>query len=88
MCNAQTERLIVVGSKSEDSVPVFCPICDIMMRTADDAAAFSSASCCHTCKLKFVDPDRVRWMSGRRPTSDEVELEIAIRRKLPVGIEF
>lgn len=70
------------------TVPLFCPICDLMMRTDDDSRRWRENQCCHKCSMKWVDPARERWANGWRPSREEVQDEVAYRTSLPIGVKL
>lgn len=52
--------------------PLFCPVCEIIMRTSYDDEAYDKFECCDECSSRWVYPDIDRWKSGWRPTLDEI----------------
>ena len=54
-----------------NSSPIFCPVCESIMKTQYDEEAYTKFQCCESCSNKWVYPDMSRWMSGWRPNSDE-----------------
>lgn len=69
-------------------VPLFCPICSLMMRTELDSQRWKETGCCHFCSMKWADPDRSKWISGWRPSSDDVRAEIKLRQMVPIGVKL
>jgi hypothetical protein len=55
---------------SENSVPVFCPICEKIMNSSFDEETYGRFSCCDDCANKHVYKDIDRWKSGWRPGKD------------------
>jgi len=47
------------------STPLFCPVCDFVLGTLDDAIAFQESECCLTCQnewgkeAKFDEPSKL-----------------------------
>lgn len=55
------------------SMPVFCPICEAIMLTSYDEDAYNKFGCCDGCASVWAYPRREEWLSGWRPTREEVE---------------
>lgn len=68
--------------------PLFCPVCDLMMRTDEDVRRWREDGCCHQCAMKWCDPQRERWASGWRPPPEDVESEVSRRRAVPIGVKL
>jgi len=52
---------------SESSKPLFCPVCDGIMRSSYDEEAYDKYECCDSCANKWVYRDVEKWKSGWRP---------------------
>jgi len=63
---------------------LFCPHCELMMKDHSDAEAVAEFGCCHDCKLHFVDPDKVSWHAGSRPSASKVSDRIKRRNQFRV----
>jgi hypothetical protein len=74
-CNGQ---VIVIRPKTYKLVvPLFCPICEFPLTTADDASTFREHSCCYKCDLYWRRSYITRWEDksindglGWRPSLD------------------
>lgn len=73
---------VIVPEDAGTVVPFACPVCEIPMRTADDALSFREYECCESCKLKWAESRREKWKSGWRPTTDEIDEFRQIRLSL------
>jgi hypothetical protein len=69
---------IVVENKLSNRNPLACPVCKILLRDRNDMLAQSSYGCCRLCEIEVAYPNKSKWMSGWRPTGDELE---GIRKK-------
>lgn len=76
--------VVIVPTQSEACVPLFCPVCRLLMQTSEDAIYFRDKQCCSKCGMKWADPDLDSWFAGVRPSCDEVGKEVKIRQSLPV----
>jgi len=52
--------------------PLFCPVCDGIMRGAFDDEAYKRFSCCDKCANSWAYPNVEKWKQGWRPSSDEI----------------
>lgn len=52
--------------------PIFCPLCEVIMRTKLDEEAYSKFECCDSCATYWAYPNKDRWNKGWRPSSEEV----------------
>lgn len=71
-----------------EPVPLFCPICDLMMRTNHDTQTWHENNCCSKCSMKWAEPNRDVWMSGWRPALDDVKAEVKLRLAIPIGVKL
>lgn len=53
-------------------VPAWCPICDVTMRGSISNRTYGKWGCCMDCHVEFVEDREERWLSGWRPSADEV----------------
>jgi hypothetical protein len=56
-------------------VPIFCPICDTMMKGQRSTYSYYNYGCCVGCEIYFLEgrPDAIaRWKSGWRPSAEEL----------------
>jgi hypothetical protein len=62
-----------------EPIPLFCAICGFPNLSFDDIMSHHEYGCCSKCELRWVDVDREGWVNGRRPSDDDVKLELARR---------
>lgn len=55
-----------------DRIPHDCPVCNFTLRDMNDVLSYEEYQCCTDCQNKFVFRDLESWMSGSRPTADEI----------------
>ena len=53
-------------------VPVWCPVCQSLMK-GKSTNTFYSWGCCVHCHIQFVESREERWKSGWRPSTEEIE---------------
>lgn len=56
-----------------DRIPHDCPICGLMMRDMNDILSYEEFECCTECQDQFVYCDLEGWMSGSRPSTEDVQ---------------
>lgn len=68
-----TRIVIINRGDDSESIPFFCPVCDLAMRTSHDQKAFLENECCNECFMVYVEPFRDKWERGWRPSRQEIE---------------
>ena len=66
----------------DNSVPMFCPICDTCMSNNFDCDAYHRVGCCRSCESDFAEINLEKWDSGWRPDPIEVKRKIKMRNEL------
>lgn len=78
----------VVDFNKNMIIPLFCPICDFVMNSADDTDSYSRYTCCFDCEMKWAQSRNSEWTSGWRPSKKEIDDERAKRLKIPPSFQF
>jgi len=73
------------GMKREVT-PLACPVCDRLMRSSDDVAAYRISMCCDACSEAWARPRRKEWQDGWRPPQEDVDAHVALRPMIFVKI--
>lgn len=55
-----------------ENMPIFCPVCEAIMTSLYDESAYKKFSCCDGCANKWAYRNQDRWLSGWRPTIEEI----------------
>ena len=63
---------VIKPNKLEESMPIFCPVCEFIMRSSMDEDSYRKFSCCDSCSTTWAYPNKKKWSEGWRPSSDEV----------------
>jgi len=58
--------------EEDESQPLFCPLCESIMRSTMDEDSYKKFTCCDSCATTWAYPNREKWKEGWRPTSEEV----------------
>jgi hypothetical protein len=56
-----------------NKIPIFCPMCDIMMGTGQDTEFFLTYGVCKDCSIMFAEPRKKKWKEGWRPSEKEIK---------------
>lgn len=66
------DEYVVIKQENIQITPLFCTICELLMRSRDDELAFQTFGCCDSCASFFAKPKRSLWESGWRPSKEEI----------------
>lgn len=70
----QNNKIVVILPENKDFiVPLFCPLCDIPMKTLDDSISYSNSKTCNKCELTWSRTIFGNWEEGWRPSKDMEE---------------
>jgi len=70
---SQTNKKYIVIKKDDKTSGIFCHVCDFLLKTSDDAQAFSEWNTCHDCYLRFIESRKTEWKDGWRPKQEDVD---------------
>ena len=65
-------EFVIITEEKDEKRYLFCPVCQITMNTADDYSYIRRFQCCAECGMKWAEPMKERWLSGWRPTNEEI----------------
>ena len=83
------DKIIVENNADDENrLPLFCPICDLVMNRPGDITSFENFSCCSECSMIWAESRREEWSNGWRPSKEDVEKEVQIRKRAPLSIQF
>ena len=60
-------------STANNKIPLFCPMCDLMMGTDSDTEFFIEYGVCKECSIRFAEPRKNEWSNGWRPSEKEIK---------------
>lgn len=73
MIAVHSDGFFVIRQKNPRKTdPIFCPVCDFIMKSFYDDEAYRKFSCCDACASSWAYPHSDKWKSGWRPTKEEV----------------
>lgn len=79
ICLHPDDFYIIVPKERQKKHPIFCPVCDHIMRTGLDEISFKKFECCDSCATFWAYPNKEKWLTGWRPSPDEVSNKYNIR---------
>lgn len=77
---------IIKPESDDETIPLACPVCNVLMATSDDEIAFLKRKCCHACDLKWAASRSDAWKDGWRPPQEEIEE--AVKNRPPLQFIF
>lgn len=66
-------RIVKRGELNNTSAPIDCPLCSCILIDEMDEISIARSSCCFECETEIADPNRELWVSGWRPSGNELE---------------
>ena len=83
------EGFFIIQEKSENDVPLICPVCDFFIGTDQDVFYYTQHKCCFECSIKWAEGhNKEKWKNGWRPSKEEISKEKSRRRKLITPLRF
>jgi len=64
--------LIIIPKNEATSVPLSCPVCDILFRSRNDEMAYQEFKCCDICAMQWAHARKTEWNEGWRPSPEQV----------------
>ena len=68
----------------KEKLGLSCPVCDTMVRGVEDSKEISRLGACRQCTDKWTYANYDDWMSGWRPSTDQVAAELKERKSMPI----
>ena len=79
--------IIIKPSIDATTIPLFCPVCEMTMLTANDSQSFRNYECCAPCAIRWAEWHD-GWKDGWRPSSSEIAEDLEQRHARPVVIHL
>jgi hypothetical protein len=64
---------VIIPNDGQNSMPLFCNVCDSIMRSKLDEESYEKFECCDSCATYWAYPRKDDWKSGWRPTPEEIK---------------
>lgn len=79
-----SNKLIVFDSNEQKQVMKnFCPVCKMTIINAFDIESMKKYDCCGECMRTWAEGRKDTWLSGWRPSDDQIATYLQTRRKIP-----
>lgn len=79
---------VIKHKNAQQPVPIFCGVCSFPLLSHDDFMSQRENSCCFKCSMRWVEPDRIRWTAGWRPTKEQVAAELKRINRRPERVRL
>jgi hypothetical protein len=66
--------------------PLFCPICNFIMKKSEDFDSFRARGCCLLCDMEFAQQSYKKWENGWRPTKKQINKHIKNIEKRTISL--
>lgn len=73
---------------SKKSMPIFCDVCGIRFGQIDDEETYKKFTCCSACADNWAYSNKEKWISGWRPSQEEIKISVAKRSFVDPNIVF
>jgi hypothetical protein len=78
---------VIKPKKQAFHIPLFCPICNIVMDSRLDAIIYKKFECCEPCANDWAYLNSTRWNDSWRPSPEEVSTIIKTRKPRSISIK-
>lgn len=72
---------IIFIDKTNEKDDFFCKICSYPLITKDDFNLNKEFNCCHHCYLQFAESRKNEWLSGWRPSKEDLSAYLKERKQ-------
>lgn len=79
ICQHSDGFYIIIPESIQERHPLFCPVCDTIMRSQLDEVSYKNFNCCDSCATFWAYPNKSKWIEGWRPTPEEVQNKYNLR---------
>lgn len=80
--------VIITPDKTTDTIPISCPVCQVLMRNKDDEISWEHFQCCHMCKLDWAESRKNEWLGGWRPSSEQIQEKFNSRPPIQINLSI
>jgi hypothetical protein len=79
---------VIKNKNAQQLIPLFCTICSFPLLSHDDFMSQREYSCCLKCNMRWVEPDKNRWLDGWRPSKEQINEELKRINKRPERVRL
>ncbi len=83
MCSEHNKGFKVIKPKDSFIVPILCPVCNMSMFSHSDIQIYKEYECCESCRIRWVDLNKEKWLTGWRPSKKQIKKEKTKRLARP-----
>jgi hypothetical protein len=65
--------VIVSNDFEKTTVPLFCPVCELPMKTKEDSLSYKKYKCCEKCDNRWTDTPNINWEQNIGPDKSSEE---------------
>jgi tRNA(Ile2) C34 agmatinyltransferase TiaS len=68
-------KIIVIVAKDfeKTTIPLFCPVCELPMKSKEDGLSFRKHGCCEKCDNRWTDKPGIDWNNKKYPNKSSQE---------------
>ena len=81
-----THRIEVINKVEATGRNIWCPICEYVLASIQDARSLKEKGCCEDCWLTFGQMRQKEWKEGWRPDSETLNRYKQSRRIVNIDI--
>ena len=81
-----THRIEVVNKVKDKKRNIWCPVCEYLLTSLQDAQSLKNHCCCEDCWLTFGQMRQQEWKEGWRPDSETINRYKQSRRIINIDI--
>jgi len=79
---------VIKPEQEKETIPLACPVCEYLLRTAADEKSYHQFKCCEHCETFWARPNQPAWKEGWRPTKEQVNEKLKGGKKMTVNMLF
>ena len=68
--------MVLIQKLSSNKMPLFCPVCKMVMPSSEDYIYYRKYSACRQCSITYAEGNKEKWKSGWRPSKKEIKNDI------------
>ena len=80
--NIRKNKSVFIDKSSGKKSGLFCEICTLLLKTADDNSTYGKYGSCYDCFLRWIEARKCEWDAGWRPSNEEVDLVIKEKSRI------
>lgn len=75
-------KIVVIEPENEETVPLFCPLCEFPMKSIEDYISYGTSKTCSRCEMRWSSCKFGKWEDGWRPDSKTEGWEDYIKERI------